>query len=616
MLLLNSSVTKRWWFGCALALMASVAVVAGLSGCSDEGNAKKNEGGKAGSDAAAGAAADAGKSASGADAGGASKAGGGAAVAAGASGKNEGGLSLDTIIYPMDEDPKHLDPAYCTDIYEGHLVALLYDGLVVFKPGGSIEIAPGLAEKWETSPDGTVYTFHLRKGVEFQSGGTVTSKDVKYSFERLLSPSLQPISPRATFYEFILGARDYMKDTPDRAREIAGLKVIDDHTVEIRLEKPFAPFLGLLAMPNAAIISSAVGEKAKTNEYLSKNPSGTGPWILEKWEESQYMRFRRNEKYWGGKPKASFFVWRAAKSDLSLAQDYEVGNVDFFSVPVALHEKFVTDPKWAPQAKPVPEQNFYYWAINCDKAPFNDVRVRQALSYAIDVDTILREIMMGRGVRATGATPPLIPGHDKTAKPWPYDPGKAKQLLKEAGQLNADGSAKFEFELLVGTTDTDSLMAEATRDYIEKIGVKTTIVKRENAAVKSVLRSRDYNALYRNWWVDYPDIENFVFPCFHSSNWEGQSNAAHYKNPDVDALIDKGRFMPDGPERTALFQKAEALVRQDCPYIFLWHRMSYQLQQPWITGYEPSAMYNAEKYVHVGVDTALKAKLKGKNGGN
>ncbi len=535
-------------------------------------------------------------------------------AAAGAS--LSGALDPNTIIYVSDEDPKHLDPIYTTDIYEGQCNALMYDNLVHFETGEKVKIRPGLAESWEISEDGKTYTLHLRKGVRFHDGSEFTAEDVKYTFERLFSPFNEPVSPRRSFFDLIDGAKEYMKLGDDRATGIHGITIVDPYTVEIRLEKPFVPFLGMLGMPNAAIVPASLGDNARSRQYLTENPNGTGPWILEDWKRGQYMRFRSNKDYWDGAPKAEGLVWKAATADISLAQDFEIGNVDFMYIPTALHATYLQNPKWTEMIHKIPELNTYYWAFQCQKPPYDDVRVRQAISYAVNADLILEAVNLGRGVRAHGPVPPALEGYREDLKPWPYDPEKALALLKETGHLRDDGSADFEVELWIPSDPLVPLIAEAVKADLAAVGIQSSILKRENTALKAAIRSGEAQMYFRSWWADYPDIENFLYPCFHSDNWEGSptgggGNGSHYSNPNVDQLIDEGRFIADDQKRIELFQQAVDRIREECPWIFLWHRYAFIATQPWIKGFVPSAIYNAEKFLDVYVDVDLKNRIRG-----
>jgi len=329
----------------------------------------------------------------------------------------------------LSADPTTLDPALSNDAGSGELCALLFDGLVRF--GAGTEILPDIAESWQIGPDSRSYTFHLRPGVRFTNGREVFAEDFQYSFQRVLDPRTK--SSRSWVFQDIVGAADFVAG---RTGSVSGIEVIDPVTLKITLQKPFAPFLGFLAMPAALVVPRE--EVELWGEDFSQHPAGCGPWILEQWVHDDHLLLRANEDYFAGPPKLAAVLYRFIPETMTVTAEFEAGNLDWMSIPLAEFDRWAKDPQWQPYVLSQLKLQDTYIGINNQKPPFDDVRVRQALNYAVDVATIMETIRPGRGIRATGAIPPSLLGYDPDRQPYPYDPKKARQLLAQAGQLRIE----------------------------------------------------------------------------------------------------------------------------------------------------------------------------------
>ncbi len=322
-------------------------------------------------------------------------------------------------------EPKRLDPAFMYDVYEGVVSGLMYDGLVLFGRGS--DLRPGLAERWEVSPDGLTHTFHLREA-KFSDGTPVTSADVRYSFTRILRPETN--SDRKAIFAAIAGADAV---TSGITRDLRGLETPDARTVVIRLSRPYPAFLVQLAMPNAVIIPFDRAGAGPPDPAWDRHPVSSGPWVLEKWLRDQRLEFRRNEHWWGPRPPVDRYIYHVQSNEYVQAQLFEIGRFDEMAIGFSAFAKWSRDPARRGRMMPLQELNTYYFGFMNSKPKLADKRVRQAISHAIDTRNIFVNLQKERGLRAHGPVPPGISGHRPQLRPREHDPDKARRLLAAAG---------------------------------------------------------------------------------------------------------------------------------------------------------------------------------------
>ena len=487
----------------------------------------------------------------------------------------------------LSADPTTLDPALSNDAGSGELCALLYNGLVRFDH--QTTILPDIAERWEISEDSRTYTFHLRPGVRFTNGREVTAEDFRYSFQRVLNPATR--SSRGWVFEPIAGARDFASGKADA---VSGIRVTDPLTLEITLEEPFAPFMGFLAMPAAQVVPRE--EIERRGDDFSEHPVGTGPWILEEWVHDDHLLLRANEDYFGSRPKLSNVSYRIIPETMTVTAEFEAGNLDYMSIPLAEFERWTQDPEWKPYILSQLKLQDTYIGINNQKPPFDDIRVRQALNYAIDVATIMETIRPGRGIRASGAIPPGLPGSDPDRPPYPYDPRKARRLLAEAGF--SDG---LRMEIWTMQSPEVTRILEAVQAYLADVGIRAEIISRDWSLLKQAINQGQPDAYYMTWLADYPDGENFLYPTFHSSNWGGGGNRARYRNEKIDELIEQARSMLDDEARADLYRRIDEVVHREAAWIYLWYPKVFVVRQPWVVNFRQHLMFNADKLLEVDI---------------
>lgn len=480
-------------------------------------------------------------------------------------------------------DPRSLDPARATDVPTGRAVAYLFDGLTRFTPDARIE--PGLARSWDVSADGLRYTFHLRAGVKFHDGTPFVSRHVAQSFRRVLDPatkagSVWPLYP-------IKGARAFADGKGAEAATL-GIETPDDTTVVITLEEPFAIFPKLLAMPIASIVPDSIGAD------FSEKPVGTGPWRLVEWKHDDYLKFARNTAYFGGAPKIDTLVARIIPEPSTAVAEFESGTVDILYVPEDQTKAWEDTDTRSARLTSAPALRLWYIGVNTTRGPLKDVRVRQAIASALDLPTLLSQLLAGRGRVAAGVIPPSLEGADTTRRPMPYDTGTARALLAEAGFPNG-----IDVELWCSQTAPFPRLAQSIQAYLAAANIRVKIVQRDASSMRAAARAGQTDMVVKDWYADYPDAENFLYPLLHSANRGAGGNVSFFSDSAFDRIVDASRREADAAKRAALYRQADSLgfARMGMVPLFFYNEL-YAVQ-PWVQGFEVPVIFNGQRWTGV-----------------
>ena len=478
-------------------------------------------------------------------------------------------------------DPRSLDPALSTDVPTGRAVGYVFDGLTRFTPDAKLE--PGLAERWDVSPDGLTYTFHLRRGVKFHDGTPFVARQVVRSWQRVLDPKVR--GGREGPLSAIRGAKAFADGA---AQTIAGLSAPNDSTVVVTLTEPFAIFPKMLAMPLAAIVPDSVPAN------FGERPIGTGPWKFADWRHDDYLLFAKNAEYWGGAPDMDSLRARIIAEPSTAVAEFESGNVDVLMIPQGEAQQWREDPRRNELLQSVPALQLIYIGINTTRGPLADRRVRQALNHAVDVKTIINQLVSGRGRLATGVIPPTLEGADTTRQAYPFDANRAKQLLAEAGHPNG-----IDVELWTPTTPIYVRIAEAVQGYLQAANIRTKIVQRESAAAREAARNGQTDMILKDWYADYPDAENFLYPLLHGANKGVGGNVSFYGNPEFDRIVTAARREQDAGRRAAMYRQADSIAYQDAPMLYLYFFNELYAVQPWIRNFRIPTIFNGQRWTDV-----------------
>jgi ABC-type transport system substrate-binding protein len=433
-------------------------------------------------------------------------------------------------------DPTTMDPQNTT-VFETAVIQM-YENLVAFN--SNMEIVPQLAKTWETSADNKSWTFTLREGVKFQDGTPFNAADVKKSFDRVTNPDNK------------LGRFTLLGPFLDK------ITVEGDMKVTFQLKEPYAPMLNVLAHPGSGIISS----KSIDAGDIAKNPVGTGPYKLKKWTPGDSLVLEPNPDYWGGKPKLKSITFKTVKENASRVIMLENGEADVIApVPIPDIERLKKSDKLS--ISTYPSSNFLYIGINNTKAPFNDVKVRQALNYAIDKEAIVKNIFMGTGKVATAAIAEKTAGYSNVGA-YAYDKAKAKQLLQEAG-------VKEGTVIKLWTTDgsflNDRQTAEFVQNSLQEIGLKVELTKWEFGAFFEALKSPDKYDLYlREGGPPTNDADWVIRSLFSTGN---AFNHSRFSNPDADKLIQAGLHETNNDARKKIYADLLKILKDQAAWLYL-----------------------------------------------
>ncbi len=485
--------------------------------------------------------------------------------------------------YRINYNPTTLDPALIVDVTGGLIAAKLFNGLV--RLNENLEIIPDIAESWSISPDGTRYTFHLRRDVRFSNNRILSSADVKYSFERILDPGGK--SPNTWILEKISGAKAFMNG---EVSEVRGINISDPYIIQIVLEKPFSPFLNLLTMTAAYVVPKE--EVQRWGNDFSSHPVGSGPFRLRDWKHNNHLLLERNEHYFGGIAMAAGLRYRIIPEDLTAITEFELGNLDMISVPASEYRRIVKADAGKNQVSSMDGINTYYLGFNCSRPPFDDIRARKAVSLAIDRKRILETFYENRGRLARGPIPDILRQWDAPVPP-DYNPVAAKQLVDAAGLQGK------EIQLYI-TADPEVVdIAEIIQSYLRSAGLLVSIKQLEWSSYKAAINNGEADMFWISWWADYPDPENFLFPLFHSSNHGPSGNRTRYTNKEVDALIEAGQKSSVIKERDAYYRLAERIIVEDVPWVFFWHKTDITVRQATLRNYRIYPIYSIDKGLEV-----------------
>jgi peptide/nickel transport system substrate-binding protein/oligopeptide transport system substrate-binding protein len=478
-------------------------------------------------------------------------------------------------------DPPTLDPAQASDTTSSAVIRQIFDTLVELD--ARLRPVPALAKEWKVSLDRLTYTFRLQKGVKFQSGREVRAGDVKYSFERAAR------GKRPWVFEKLVGARDFIRGA---AKEIAGVRAVDDQTVELRLEKPFAPFLALIAYDAASIVPREDAERA--GSAFASHPVGTGAFRLASWRRDDQLVLERFREHFRGPAHVDRVVFRIIPAEITRFNEYRSGQLEVSDIPTGQCRSAQADPKLRGEVSIWPTLGTHAVRFNVERPPFTDVRVRRAIAHAIDPSILVNRLLEGCVQPASGILPTALPGYNPAVRRLPFDRDRAKKLLAEAGFPEGRGLGPIAFHFNTG--DLNQRIAEVLQAQLRQVGIVLELRRLDWAAhIKVVDEGAGF---FRQGWIaDYPDPENFLTVLFHSRNIGAAGNTSRYRNAKVDRLLDEADAMASGPERWARYHEAEQIILDDAVWISLYHYASRAVIKPYVKGLERSALSSAPEFL-------------------
>ncbi|WP_276738948.1 ABC transporter substrate-binding protein [Pantoea septica] len=468
-----------------------------------------------------------------------------------------------TLVYCAEGSPENFNPQlYTSGTSVDASAAPVFNRLVDFKYG-TTELVPSLAESWEISPDGKVYTFHLRKGVKFQSNKAFrpsrdfNADDVIFSFMRQMD-SKNP-------YHNVSGGTYANFDSLELTTLIKSIDRVDDYTVRFTLNHAEAPFLADLAWYFASIHSAEYADqmlKAGTPEKVDMDPIGTGPFQLVQYQKDSRILYKAFPEYWAGKAKLDRIVFSITPDASVRLAKLEKGECQIMPFPnPADLEKMRSNPAINLMQKA--GLNTGFLAFNTTKAPLDKVEVRQALAMAINKPAIIDAIFKGTGTVAKNILPPGVWSENRDLKDYSYDPEKAKALLQQAGIKPGTEIALW-----------------------AKVGIKATIVTYEWGEYLKRVRSGEHQAALMGWTTATGDPDNFFGPLYSCKSTQGGSNSSKWCYQPFEKLIAQARAEPDQGKRTALYLQAQQIMHDQMPAVMIAHSTIFEPVRKEVSGYD------------------------------
>ena len=487
-----------------------------------------------------------------------------------------------TIVIAIGADQTGLDPQTVENNESGFVMSTIYDSIVNYKPGSS-DVGPGLAESWTISPDGKVYTFKMRHNVTFQDGTPMNARTVAQDVDRAINPS-NPC--------YVLARKDV--DTYDdftfgsvKGGTVVKMDVVDDYTLRFTLPQPNAPFITSLAMTWQGIVSPAATKQYNCD--AGQHPVGTGPFKFVEAVRNDHITLDANASYWGGRPKVDRIIFQIVPESATRMLQLERNQVQILAdVPPSDYAR-VTGNKDL-KLYTAPGLTILGVAMSNDLGPFKDVRVRQAMNYAVDKDA-LNKGLYGGATTASQGMPLVLWGYNKTVQAYPYDVAKAKQLLTEAGFASGFTTQMMVYPNPRGYNPIGGAkLGEAVQGYLAKVGVNVKITQYEWGAYLDTYRHTPWEGFAISGWSgDNGDPDNFLGDLFEWDEAAGKArsnNTSRHHDVAYDKLLVQGRQITDQAKRAQIYEQANKLLHDDAPWIFINHTNQVRATRANVTGFQ------------------------------
>ncbi|TWJ00016.1 peptide/nickel transport system substrate-binding protein [Mucilaginibacter frigoritolerans] len=497
----------------------------------------------------------------------------------------------------LDEGLSSLDPAFARNQNSLWMINQLFNGLVQIDD--SLKTQPCIAKSWDISPDGTAYTFHLRKDVFFQDakqfkggkGRKVVAADFVYSFSRLIDPKT------ASSGSWIFS---------DKVKDKSAFIAVNDSTFRIQLKQPFPPLLSLLTAQYCSVVPHEVVDYC--GKDFRAHPIGTGPFIFHYWKEGEVLVLLKNEHYFE-KDKDGSALPHLDAVRATFLSDKQTAFMEFLSKKLdflndidgsyrddILTKSGVVTQKYKGKfvINSGPFLNTIYLGMLVDSSlaivknsPLKKLKVRQAINYAIDRKNMIKYLRNSMGTAgSSGFIPMGMPGFDaKQVQGYTYNPDKARQLLKEAGY--SDGKPMPEITL--HTTVSYRSLIEYVQGQLDRVGIKTNVEITQGASLRELVSKNGVNFFYGSWIADYPDAENYLSVFYSKNKIPWGPNYTGFNNKQFDGLFEQAYHEPNDQKRYTLYRQMDNLVMQQSPVVILYYDKRVNLYQNNISHYSVNA---------------------------
>ncbi|WP_072930568.1 ABC transporter substrate-binding protein [Nissabacter archeti] len=491
-----------------------------------------------------------------------------------------------TLVFCSEGAPESFNPQLTTSGTTVDATSVtLYNRLVEFSVG-TTTLEPSLAERWDISPDGKVYTFHLRKDVKFHTTKTFTptrnfnADDVIFSFMRQKDP--------ANPYHNVSGGVYANFDSMALGTLITAIDKLDDATVRFTLAHAEAPFLADLGMYFASILSKEYADqmlKAGTPERVDTQPVGTGPFQLVQYQKDSRILYKAFDHYWEGKPKLDRLVFTITPDAAVRYAKLEKNECQVMPFPnPADLPRMRNNPDLTLMQKP--GLNIGFLAFNVKKPPLDNLKVRQALALAVNKPAIMEAVFNGTGQQAKNLLPPGVWSANTAVQDYPYDPAQAKKLLADAGLGQGFAIDLWAMPVQRPYNPNARRMAEMIQADWAKIGVKATIVTYEWGEYLQRVKRGEHQTALMGWTTANGDPDNFFGPLYSCASANGGSNSSQWCYPPFDKLITAARATLDQNQRTAMYQQAQVMMHEQVPALMIAHSTIFEPVRKEVVNYQ------------------------------
>ncbi len=484
-------------------------------------------------------------------------------------------------------DPPTMDPHLSGDATSAEYVVEIFSGLMAYDR--DLNLIPDIAESYQISDDGLIYTFAIREGAVFQDGKPIRADDFKWSFERACDPAVG--SPTAdTYMGDIVGCRAKLRG---QATEVVGVQVIDDLTLQLTIDEAKGFFLAKMTYPTAYVLDR---DTVESNPDWFEAPNGSGPFILDTYAPDEgVIILVRNDNYYREPMPILERVIYVVNAALPALTGYEEGldrlglqGVTYDAVPVGTANlSRVTDPNNALSNEFVSTNSLsvFYVGFNVNKPPFDDVKVRQAFNLALDKRRMVKLVFQDTVPVANGIVPPNMPGYQNPdLSDYEYDPDRALALIEESSYGDVADLPDITLYVSGGGGEVGPVVETVIESYELNLGLEINVEQVSWGDFLADLNKPEtpYQMYQLGWIADYPDPQNFLEILFHS---QSSQNHGHYNNPQVDALLDQARGEPDVEKRFGLYRQAEQMLLDDAAWIPIYFEVDNWLVKPYVQNF-------------------------------
>ncbi|WP_366922836.1 ABC transporter substrate-binding protein [Metallumcola ferriviriculae] len=481
------------------------------------------------------------------------------------------------LVWGRGGDASGLDPSNVTDGESAKVTINMYEGLVAYKQD-STEVIPALAKDWKVSEDGKTWSFFLREGVKFHDGTDFDAEDVVFNFERWMNEGHEyHIGGEFEYWGYMFGGYPGV---------VESVKATDQYTVEFTLNKPMATFLANVAMFPFGIASpEAVKE---FGEDYFKNPVGTGPFEFVEWVPDSKIVLKKFDGYWGDSAKVDKLVFRSIPDNSARLMELQAGSIDIMD---GITPDDVATIKSDDQFQLIlrPSMNVGYLAMNVEKEPFDDVKVRRAVNMAINKKPIIDAFFAGLAKPAKNPLPPSLWGYNDAVEDYEYNAEQAKALLAEAGYPNGFKTTLWAMPVPRPYFPQPQKIAEAMQADLIEVGIDAEIVSHDWTTYLKKTESGEHDMAMLGWTGDNGDPDNFLYVLLDKDNAVKGSagNIAFYKNDEVHDLLIKAQQEMDQEVRADLYKQAQEIIHDDAPWVPMSHSTPPIAAKKGVSGYVP-----------------------------